>query len=238
MNILKYYGLLIIALLSFSIGWESCSKEQPKVQVLNHPILKGSQEADSSFIIPVTRDSVIVAKFIETDFFDSVIAHTYINPQLDESEKLVFAAKPQIQGLFVPLTRTDSSYKKIWGGYLPDSSRFAFALIVEVINRVNGNTCLNYFYLNNEWAVSIVLDNRYHPIEYAKNPNPVYQPSGGLDCWLDCMYIKQHECQQDWYCYISCILTPEACIMAWTLDCLLICHGINTDPGGGASQAK
>jgi len=238
MNNIKKYSLLIVALISFLIGWESCNKEPGKVEVVNsdtHSVLKNSQGTDTSFIIPVTRDSAIVARFIETDFFDSIVGHTYLNPQLDSSEKLVITATPQIQGLFIPLTHTDSSYKKIFALYAPDTNLFAYGLIVEVISRVNGNTCLNYYYPNNELGMSIVLDSGNHPIGYTLNPNPIYRPSEDPWCVFKCVANKIDECLSDPSCVIECGLNSEACIACWTTQCVMQCLHLTWGGGGGGS---
>lgn len=232
------YSFVILTLISFLTVIMSCNKDTNEVNTSindDQYSLKSSLESEPFTVVRVTEDSTIVAGFIRTDFYESILVSTGESPQLSSSDKLVFEDTP-LEILSIPLSETDSTYKTIYSVYSPDSNLYLGAFIVDVKERrLDSTTFIKYSYPNNEYAIRLKADNNNHIISVVSNPNPIYAPNGNFECITNCIENAMSACMADIWCMIECGLFFEWCIAAVTASCTYHCIWGTGVMGGGSA---
>ena len=74
----------------------------------------------------------------------------------------------------------------------------------------------------------MVVNSTNHFTSFTINPNPSYQPPGGMDCITDCIAAAVTACMADAWCTILCGMMIEYCIPEIAIACTYHCATLGT----------
>lgn len=224
-------NILFIILLFLIIGTSSCSKMSNQLNENKNSDLKSSGVAEYTKV-NLTSTSGIVVKFTESNLFSSILSSISTTPLLDSSYMLSFDTQ-NIDVLHVPVIIDQNYSKSLLALYAPEYDTITEALILEK-TIYNDSTVLKYYYPNGELAVSGTLNSSNHVVNFVSNNNPIYEPIGGMDCFVNCLQHQIEICYNDTACVILCMLLPEDCVAAWCLICVAECTYGYLNGGGNS----
>lgn len=168
----------------------------------------------------ITSQDSLLVEFQNTDFYDDIELSLGFSPTTDSCFILSFAEYDD-KLLHIPLQDTTNLYTYVLGIYVPDSSDYLEAYLVEHSTSDSIMT-VSYFLPNNYKVLEGEFNlNNGRVLEVMSYSHPDAEPG----CWEKCMKLAWEACQADWQCAILCELVLPECLAAMAIACYYVCRG-------------